>query len=266
MYRALAIDDEEIVLLSVEKTLRPEGYIVDKALSAREALDKLAEETYDIIITDLMMPEMNGIELLGAIKEQGHDTPTVMVTGYPTIKTAIEALRLGAVDYVPKPFTRQELLSPVSRAVQRGREGSEAPGSPRYSVEASYLEVEGEGTAIMPGDEFVLRKHSFARYEQDGTALIGIEESFLLTVGVEEIMTITLPEENEIIEQGHASIKITTRAKQEHHVYMPLGGRVIAANKRAADEIKRGNLGVWVIRLEASKFQEQVTSLKKRRR
>ena len=59
--------------------------------------------------------------------------PTVMVTGYPTIKTAIEALRLGAVDYVPKPFTRQELLSPVSRAVQRGREENGKSVAPRLS-------------------------------------------------------------------------------------------------------------------------------------
>ena len=95
---------------------------------------------------------------------------------------------------------------------------------------------------------------------------IGIEESFLLTVGVEEIVAISYPDENEIIEQGHASISVTTRSGRVHHVYMPLSGRVVACNKSAAENIRRGNLDTWVLQIESSKLTEQVSSLKRRAR
>jgi DNA-binding response OmpR family regulator len=261
-YRALVVDDEEVVLASVERTLSREGFAVDKVLTAEDALAKLAEEVYDVVITDLMMPRLNGIELLGRIKEMELSVPTVMVTGHPTIKTAMEALKLGAVDYIPKPFTRQELLSPVSRALRRSENGnSEAPGRPSIYTEAM---LPYDSSTEVEGVTYVLRKHSWTRRDGARGFLIGIEASFLLTVGVEQIQTIRLPEENEIITQGHSSITVVMRNGIEHHVYMPLSGRVTEANHDAVEGVIRGDIDRWLIRIEASSFQSEVASLKVR--
>lgn len=262
-YRALVVDDEEVVLASVERTLSREGFAVDKVLTAEDALLKLSEEAYDVVITDLMMPKLNGIELLGRIKEMHLSVPTVMVTGHPTIKTAMEALKLGAVDYIPKPFTRQELLSPVSRALLRNRNDlSEDTG--RHSVYSDSIiptnpvSVEGDVT-------YVLRKHSWTRPDDAGGFIIGIEASFLLTVGVEQIQAIHLPEKNEIITQGHSSVTVILRNGVEHHVYMPLSGRVTESNRDGVENMIRGDIDHWLIRIEASNLESEIASLKIRR-
>ncbi len=119
--RILVIDDEEVVHVSLRRILGRCGHHVDAELSAVAGLERLAdEEPYDLVITDLMMPEMNGIELLRQLRERELEVPVLMITGYPTISTALEALRLDAMDYIAKPFTRQELLAPVNRALRRG--------------------------------------------------------------------------------------------------------------------------------------------------
>ncbi|MBL6975652.1 MAG: response regulator, partial [Deltaproteobacteria bacterium] len=117
--RILVIDDEEVVLASLRKIFTRKGYHTDTFLTAREGLERLEQDGYDLVITDLMMPEMNGIELLKALRDRAMNVPTIMITGYPTISTAVKAMRLGARDYIAKPFTRKELLSPVMRALRR---------------------------------------------------------------------------------------------------------------------------------------------------
>lgn len=262
-YRALVVDDEEVVLASVERTLSREGFSVDKVLTAEDALLKLSEEAYDVVITDLMMPKLNGIELLGRIKEMELSVPTVMVTGHPTIKTAMEALKLGAVDYIPKPFTRQELLSPVSRALSR-KESNSSEGTERHSI-YSDSDIPASPVSVESDVMYVLRKHSWTRSDDSGGFIIGIEASFLLTVGVEQIQTIRLPEENEIITQGHSSITVVLRNGAEHHVYMPLSGRVTESNIYGVENVIRGDIEHWLIRIEASNFESEVASLKTRR-
>ena len=116
----LVIDDEEIIHNSLGRILGRQVHQVDAVFAAHEALDRLGAKKYDLVITDLMMPDINGIQLLETMRTKGYEVPVLMITGYPTIRTALEALRLGAVDYVSKPFTRQELLGPVNRTLRRG--------------------------------------------------------------------------------------------------------------------------------------------------
>src|SRR4030066_364286 len=114
----LVVDDDEVVRGAVCKGLRPDNYAIDTAQSADEALKLLSESSYRLVITDLMMPGMDGLELLQRIHDMGAKSETIMITGYPTIQTALRAKRLGAFEYVTKPFTRQEL-----RGVGGGRGG-----------------------------------------------------------------------------------------------------------------------------------------------
>jgi DNA-binding NtrC family response regulator len=121
--KILVVDDEMAAGRSVEKILSKKGFKVDIALSADDGLNRIEKGLFELVLLDIMMPQVNGIEMLGMIKERWPDLNVLMVTGYPSIETAVEATRLGAVDYIPKPFTPQELREKVEEALK-----SKAPG------------------------------------------------------------------------------------------------------------------------------------------
>ncbi len=112
--KILVIDDEDIVRLSCSRTLVPEGYELKMANNGAEGLKLLEEESFDLVLTDLKMPNMDGIEVLANIKGKWPATDVVIVTGYQTVETAVKAIKLGAFDYIEKPFTPDALIATVS--------------------------------------------------------------------------------------------------------------------------------------------------------
>jgi DNA-binding response OmpR family regulator len=116
--KVLVIDDEVVAANSVRRTLNRRGFRVDEAFSGREALNRILNEMYDLVLLDMKMPDTNGLELLPTIKKHRPRLPVVMVTGYASIDTAVEAIQRGASDYVAKPFTPEELFSAASRAIR----------------------------------------------------------------------------------------------------------------------------------------------------
>lgn len=117
----LVIDDEQIVQESVRRILEEEGYKIDGAMRVDQALDLLARHPYDIVLTDLMMPDKSGMEAVQAVAENHPDTGVVMFTGFATVDSAVESMKLGALDYLPKPFTPEELLEVTERALDKVR-------------------------------------------------------------------------------------------------------------------------------------------------
>jgi NADH:ubiquinone oxidoreductase subunit E/FixJ family two-component response regulator len=115
--RIMVVDDEPIVIKSCEAVLRSEGYNIEGFLSAKEAMLKMEEQPYDLVFTDLKMPEVDGLTLIRWIKKERPDTGIVVITGYPSQETIKEALELGIIDYVPKPFTPAALIDVAKRAV-----------------------------------------------------------------------------------------------------------------------------------------------------
>ena len=115
-HSVLVIDDEPIVCHSVRKILNTQGCIVEEVCDAENALQKMKLNRYDLVLLDLKMPKKNGMELLKSIKTQYPDVPVIMITGYPSIEKAIEATRLGAFQFIPKPFTHNELIETVGKA------------------------------------------------------------------------------------------------------------------------------------------------------
>ncbi|MBI5633095.1 MAG: sigma-54-dependent Fis family transcriptional regulator [Nitrospirae bacterium] len=112
--KILVIDDEDIVRISCSRSLVPEGYELKMAKNGPEGLKMLEEEPFDLVLTDLKMPNMDGIEVLGTIKEKWPKTDVVIVTGYQTVETAVKAIKLGAFDYIEKPFTPDSLIATVA--------------------------------------------------------------------------------------------------------------------------------------------------------
>jgi DNA-binding response OmpR family regulator len=116
--KIMVVDDELGICKNVEKILKKSNYEVTHAVSAREALAKMAEDAYSLLISDIIMPEMNGLELLRMVKKEWPVTKTVMMTAYASTDTAVKAIRLGALDYISKPFTPDELRATVDAALE----------------------------------------------------------------------------------------------------------------------------------------------------
>jgi signal transduction histidine kinase len=115
--RLLIVDDEAALMTALCKTLELEGYSTTGFTSAREALKQLGEREFDVLLTDLMMPEMDGIALVRAAQEIDRDLVGIVMTGHGTIDTAVKALQSGALDYVLKPFRLDNLVPVLSRAL-----------------------------------------------------------------------------------------------------------------------------------------------------
>jgi DNA-binding response OmpR family regulator len=112
----LVIDDEVAVNNNIRKILAKNGYTIHQAASKAEALEKIATDSYEVVLLDLKMPGVNGLELLAALRDKQPRAKVIIVTGYATIDTAVEAARLGAVDYLAKPFTPAEIRSATESA------------------------------------------------------------------------------------------------------------------------------------------------------
>ena len=119
--RVLGVDDEPAVREVVTDLLAYEGFDVDSVGDAESALKRLAQDHFDLLLTDLKMPGFNGIELIKRVREQNRDIATVLFTGFGTVETAIEAMKEGAFDYVLKPFKPDDMMLVLRRALERQR-------------------------------------------------------------------------------------------------------------------------------------------------
>jgi DNA-binding NtrC family response regulator len=123
--KILLVDDEINICKSCQRVFDREGYVTEFALSGKEALEKAFRESFDLIITDLKMPDINGIEVIKEIKQKQPEVPIIMITGYPSVPTAVEAIKLGADDYIPKPLKPDEILRAVDRAIEKAQDSGE---------------------------------------------------------------------------------------------------------------------------------------------
>lgn len=115
----LVIDDEKIIHESCGRILQEEGFEVETAMSGQEALNKLKEKRYNLVLSDIKMPGMSGVETLEKMKKEVPDVTVVMFTGYSSVETARDSMKLGAFDYLPKPFSPEELLAVVKKALDK---------------------------------------------------------------------------------------------------------------------------------------------------
>ena len=115
--RLLVVDDEEPIRQMFRDYFTTLGYQVATAQSGRDALTQLVPGGFDCILCDLMMPEMDGMELLQELRTQDKTTPFLMMTGYPSLETAIDAIKRGAYDYITKPVNLDDVYFKIKRAI-----------------------------------------------------------------------------------------------------------------------------------------------------
>src|SRR5208282_6680964 len=115
--QVLVVDDDEVVRLSYQRSLQTAHYNVEAVFNGEDALDALQHKPFDVVLLDLRMPGMDGMAVLKAIKQAWPKSEVLVITGYPTVESAKEAVRLGAYDYLAKPVGPAEVINATSDAI-----------------------------------------------------------------------------------------------------------------------------------------------------
>jgi DNA-binding response OmpR family regulator len=122
MKRILVVDDEEDILGLLSELLQRWGFEADTVTNGREALERFRGRDFDLVLTDLKMPDMDGLELLRRIREENPRIPVLMLTGFPTVDSAVQAIQEGAYDYLIKPINPEELRFRIQKALAQSEQ------------------------------------------------------------------------------------------------------------------------------------------------
>jgi CheY-like chemotaxis protein/glycine cleavage system H lipoate-binding protein len=261
--RILCVDDEEIILDSFRKILVLDGYSVDTVESGKEALRLIHRHHYDFVFTDLKMPEMDGHEVARAVKEMRPDMDVIIITGYATVESAVECMKFGAMDYVQKPFTEDELLEFVEKLRVAREERIKATLKPRVHI--TRLETgnisEFDEFAI-PGGLFISPGHCWASVEPDGVIKVGIDDFAKNVLG--RIDDIELPNLKMRAKRG---APLFSMRHGEHLVSFnaPVSGTVCRVNEGLLQNLDELDLTPyeknWVCALDAEMLDEEIGEL-----
>ena len=123
MKKILIIDDDPVVLASCKRILEAESYVVSLTSSVLDALQMMEGKKFDILLVDVIMPEYDGMYLIGNVREKLPDLPILVMSGYPTPETISSGMQMGATRFIAKPFTPDELITAVRKALLKGEEG-----------------------------------------------------------------------------------------------------------------------------------------------
>lgn len=225
--KILAIDDEQVIIESIDRLLSAEGLKVDTTMSTQEALYKIDRNMYQLIITDLMMPDVDGFQLLDELHRRNLHIPIIVMTGYSTVENAVKSLHEGAIDFLPKPFTVDELLSCVQRGINYGKIlGLDAKKADKEINEIDYVHC--------PVSYYRLGYNTWASVQNDGAVRVGVTDLFLKTI--KSIRRIELqPVDQEVI-QGNTCAQIETNANLIHNILTPVSGRIINKNTNIEEQ------------------------------
>ena len=165
----LVVDDEKGIREGCRRILTSEGYAVDVAENGKQGLDMVRAASYDLILVDLMMPVMGGLEFMEEVRQLDQEIIMIVITGFATVETAVEAMKHGAYDYIPKPFTPDQLISVLNRGLEKRRLSKEAEKL-REERDQKLLEVASEKSKL----------HAIVNSMADGIIVINREHQLVL--------------------------------------------------------------------------------------
>jgi CheY-like chemotaxis protein/glycine cleavage system H lipoate-binding protein len=226
--RILCVDDEEVVLDSFRKILVLDGYSVDTVETGQEALGLVQTRDYDFVFTDLKMPAMPGTEVAKSVKHLRPDIDVVIITGFATVESAVECMKHGAMDYVEKPFTEDELRQFVRHALIRRQDRIDKQLKARvHVIRPAEADRGADSEFSIPGGVLVSEGHCWASLSQDGTARIGPDDFARKLLGRADALD--LPDVGMQVKAGERLFSIRQDGKQAHF-HAPLSGKVIKVN------------------------------------
>jgi CheY-like chemotaxis protein/glycine cleavage system H lipoate-binding protein len=218
-FKILVIDDEQVIIDSITKLCSAEGWMVDSALDAISGLKKIERNNYHLIICDIMMPDMDGFQFLEETRLKNIKTPIIITTGYSTVENAVKSMNSGAIDYLAKPFTVEELISSVQRGLNYGK---------------IMEETSNQGSNMLhfipcPAKYYRFGYSTWVNIETDGSLKIGVTDLFLKTI--DKIIQIELFNPEQEIIQGNVYSNIKTDDQLIHSILSPISGKIIEQNQ-----------------------------------
>ena len=262
--RILAVDDEKIVLDSFRKILVLAGYSIDTVEKGSEALGLIRKNDYDFVFTDLKMPEMDGVEVTKAVKHLRPDIDVIVITGYASIETAVETVKFGAMDYVEKPFTEDELLEFVKNALIKRQDKLEKQMYHKIRlIKPGTSESKSRFDLNVPAGVFISPQHAWAKIELNGTVRVGLDD--LIRKIFEKIDQVELPETGQKIEKGETLFSVKY-AGYSLNIPSPFSGTITSVNSEHAEHpewlaIKPFELS-WMCGIEPSNLAGELPGLK----
>ena len=262
--RILAVDDEAIILDSFRKILVVAGYSIDTVEKGKEALGLILKRDYDFVFTDLKMPEMDGLEVTKAVKHLRPDIDVIVITGYASIDTAVETMKYGAMDYVQKPFTEDELISFFNKCVIKRKDRIERQMKPTVRlITPSTKESASQHEFNVPAGIFISQNHTWVNVEMNGTARVGIDDFARKIIG--KIDKVELPKLNAEIRKGDLLFSIK-HGSHSVDLASPISGKITLLNTEHIEHpdwiaSKPFELS-WMCCIEPSNLSEELHSLK----
>ena len=262
--RILAVDDEPVILDAFRKLLVLDGFSVDTVESGPEALGLVQRHDYDFVFTDLKMPGMDGVEVVKGVKQLRPDVDVVVVTGYATIESAVETMRDGAVDYVQKPFTADELVSFARRLLIKRQARLDAQRLPHVRiVSPGFVETARQDEFCVPGGAFLSDGHAWARIEASGQVRVGVDDFARRALGT--IERVELPADGTTVRRGDPIFTLH-RGATTVQFRSPLSGRVARVNNSLLAHPDWVGLspydGGWICLIDPGDLAAELTALR----
>jgi DNA-binding response OmpR family regulator len=251
--RLLVVDDEEVICEGCRRIFTRQGFEVEKCSDANQGLSLAKQNNYSAILLDIKMPNMDGIAFLEALRKQKADVPVVLMTGYPSIPNAASAIRLGASDYVTKPFTPEEITQAVHRLLQHDAVPSDR--KPSATVESAA-----------PSEPFRFWRNAWFQLGDQRATRVG---AVLTEATSTKIKSFHLPRIGEVVYQGLPLAAVTVAGKPQQFVPAPLSGVVVAVNETLkanpallmSDPCGRG----WIACISATRVEDEAAACVSRR-
>src|SRR3990172_7296927 len=264
MAKILCVDDEPVILDSFRIILVLDGYSVDTVENGKDALGLIQKHHYDFVFTDLKMPVMDGVEVTKSVKHLRPDIDVIIITGYATVESAVECMKYGAMDYIQKPFTENELLDMTKKFVIRRNDRIQKELKPRVHVThlPSAVGLLSSEFAI-PGGVFISEGHTWASMEEDGTVKVGMDDFAKKFIGrIDDIETPNLGMNVKkgqplfYVKQGYRTIPFNA----------PVSGRVAKVNSALKRDLKALDMTPygenWVCTVDAEDLDSDLPKLK----
>ena len=261
--RILCVDDEEVILGSFRKILVLDGYSVDTVETGQEALGLIQKHHYDFVFTDLKMPMMDGVEVCKSVKHLRPDIDVIIITGYASIETAVETMKYGALDYVQKPFTEDELIDFVKKSLIKRQDKIQKQLKPKVHI--THMPASDDftkGEFSIPGGVFIAKNHTWLSMNQEGIAKVGIDDFAQKLIGkIDSLelpnlgMNVKVGQPLFTIKQGNRSVTFTS----------PVSGKVSQINTLLKDNLEALDVTPyernWVCALDAENLDSEIKEM-----
>jgi len=262
--RILCVDDESIILESFRRILVLDGYCVDTVETGKEALGLIQTHSYDFVFTDLKMPEMDGLEVTKSVKHLRPDIDVVIITGFATVETAVECMKFGAMDYVQKPFTEDELLEFVKKLLIKREDRINKTLKPKVHITQMKENLSSSTPEFqIPGGVFISEGHCWANISEEGLVKVGLDDFAKKIIG--KIDSIGLPNLGMSVKKGQ-SLFTVNQDQKSLSFKSPVSGKVKEVNKFINDELDSLNLSPydinWICTIDADELDSELPTLK----